>query len=129
VQRIYDDFTTKAAQGRRIPVTELREIAAGRVWSGIEAKERKLVDVFGGLDDAIKIAATRAHLKTGDYRVRRLPAQKGFLEELMTNFQSQTRQTMLKAELGEYYHQFEILQKVKTLNGIQARIPFEMEIQ
>ncbi|KAA9340560.1 signal peptide peptidase SppA [Adhaeribacter soli] len=129
VQRIYDDFTTKAAQGRRMPVTELQELAAGRVWSGIEAKERKLIDVYGGLDDAIKIAASQAKLKEGDYRVRRLPAQKSFFDELMKNMQGQTSAAWMRAELGEHYRHFETLKKVQTLQGIQARIPFEMEIQ
>jgi protease-4 len=129
VQRIYDDFTTKAAQGRNLPVAELRKIAAGRVWSGAEAKERKLVDVFGGLEDAIKLAASRAHLKTGDYRVRRLPAQKGFFAEFMTGLQDQTRASIVEAELGENYRYFESLKKLRNFQGIQARLPFELEIQ
>lgn len=129
VQRIYDDFTTKAAQGRKMPVAELQELAAGRVWSGIEAKERKLIDVYGGLDDAVKIAAKLAKIKEGDYRVRRLPAQKSFFEEMMSGFQNQTRTSFLQAELGEHYRHFEMLKKIKTLNGIQARIPFELEIE
>jgi protease-4 len=129
VQRIYDDFTSKAAQGRRIPVEELRKIAAGRVWSGSEAKERKLVDVFGGLEDAIKIAANRANLKTGDYRVRRLPAQKGFFAEFMSSFQDQARTSVLQAELGENYRYFESLKKIRSYQGVQARLPFEFEIQ
>ena len=129
VQRIYDDFTSKAAQGRKMPVAQLQQIASGRVWSGIEAKERGLVDVFGGLEDAVKIAAKAAKLKEGQYRVRRLPAQKSFMEQLMSGFQDQASVSVLKAEMGENYRYLQTIEKLKTLSGIQARMPFEMEIQ
>jgi len=129
VQRIYNDFTSKAAQGRKLPLPELQKIASGRVWSGIEAKEHKLVDVYGGLDDAIAIAAKCARLKKGDYRVRRLPAQKSFLEQFMTGFSTEARTSLLKTELGENYRYFEMVQKVKSMNGIQAKLPFELQIQ
>jgi protease-4 len=129
VERIYTDFTTKAAQGRNMPVAELQKIASGRVWSGIEAKEHGLIDVFGGLDDAVKLAATAAKLKEGEYRVRRLPAQKGFMEQLMSGFQDQARVSIIQTELGENYRYLQLVQKLKTINGIQARVPFQLEIQ
>lgn len=129
VQRIYDDFTTKAAKGRKLPLAELQKVASGRVWSGIEAKEHGLVDVFGGLDDAVVIAAKRANLKTGEYRVRRLPAQKSFFDQLMSSFNTQASAKLLQAELGENYRYFEMVQKVKNLQGIQAKLPFELVIQ
>src|SRR5688572_111071 len=129
VQRIYDDFTSKAAKGRNLPLPELQKVASGRVWSGIEAKEHGLIDVYGGLDDAITLAAKSANLKTGDYRVRRLPAQKSYFEQLMTNFSTETRISLLQAELGENYRYFEMVQKVKNLQGIQAKLPFELEIR
>lgn len=129
VQRIYDDFTSKAAKGRKMTLPALQKVASGRVWSGVEAKEIGLVDVYGGLDEAIAIAAKRANLKAGDYRVRRLPAQKSFFEQLMTNFNAEARASLLQAEMGENYRYFEMVQKVKTLNGIQAKLPFELEIR
>ncbi len=69
INRIYADFTTKAAAGRHMPVERLRRFASGRVWSGTEAKARGLVDVLGSFDDALRIAARRAKLKDGDYRI------------------------------------------------------------
>jgi protease-4 len=50
---IYDDFTTKAAEGRDMPIEEMRGLAKGRVWSGADAKRIGLVDKLGGLSDAI----------------------------------------------------------------------------
>src|SRR5690606_40231455 len=54
---IYETFTQKAAEGRGMSLDDLKAVASGRVWSGVEAKQRGLVDVFGTLDDAVAIAA------------------------------------------------------------------------
>jgi protease-4 len=62
LDRIYDDFTAKVAEGRRLPVDHVREIARGRVWTGADAKERGLVDELGGLGAATALAADRAGL-------------------------------------------------------------------
>ncbi|MDQ3292251.1 MAG: signal peptide peptidase SppA [Bacteroidota bacterium] len=128
VEKIYTDFTTKAAKGRDMPLTELQKIASGRVWSGIEAKERGLVDVLGGLEEAVKIAATRAKLGTS-YRIKKMPAQRSFFDELMGDVNQEVKTRSLRAELGELYPYFEQLQKVSRLQGIQARLPFDLKVQ
>ncbi|QNF31607.1 signal peptide peptidase SppA [Adhaeribacter swui] len=128
VEKIYTDFTSKAAKGRDMSLAELQKIASGRVWSGIEAKERGLVDVLGGLDEAIKIAAARANLKN-DYRLKKLPAQRSFLDELMGDATKEVKTRSMRAELGELYPYFEQLKKVSHLQGIQARLPFELKVQ
>jgi protease-4 len=66
LDRIYDDFTAKVADGRRLPVERVREIARGRVWTGADAHERGLVDDLGGLDTAIAVARHRAGLEPSD---------------------------------------------------------------
>src|SRR3546814_1129699 len=64
-----------------LTVEQIDEVARGRVWSGAQAKERGLVDAFGGLRDAIDDAATRAELgEESDYRVR-------YIEKMATPFQ------------------------------------------
>jgi len=128
VEKIYADFTTKAAQGRSMPVEQLREIASGRVWSGIEAKERGLVDVFGDLDDAVKIAAARAGLKD-EYRLKHLPVKQTFFAELMSGMETRISNHFLQAELGELYPHYENLKKIKQMEGIQARLPYNLDIQ
>ncbi|RNI29304.1 signal peptide peptidase SppA [Rufibacter latericius] len=128
VERIYNDFTTKAAQSRHMPVADLRKLASGRVWSGLEAKERGLVDVLGGMEQAIAIAARKAKLKEGEYRLRTLPAQKTFMDNLLSDTESQVKMYSLRQELGEmlpYYLQYK---RVMQMQGIQARLPFEIEI-
>ncbi|WP_210490734.1 signal peptide peptidase SppA [Rufibacter aurantiacus] len=128
VERIYDDFTTKAAQSRHMPVADLRKVASGRVWSGIEAKQRGLVDVMGGLDQAIAIAARKAKLKEGDYRLRTLPAQKSFMDNLFSDTESQMKAYFLRNELGDMLPYYQQYQRVIQMQGIQARLPFEIEI-
>ncbi|MBC3538640.1 signal peptide peptidase SppA [Rufibacter sediminis] len=128
VERIYDDFTTKAAKSRKMPVEELRKIASGRVWSGIEAKQRGLVDVLGGMEQAIAIAARKAKLKEGEYRLRTLPAQKSFMDNLLSDTESQVKMYSLRSELGEMLPYYQQYQRVLQMQGIQARMPFEIEI-
>ena len=131
VDRIYADFTAKAAQGRRMSVADLRAVASGRVWSGAEARTKGLVDRFGGLDDAIAVAARRANLETGDYSLRKLPARKTYLEELLKGFGGdEARARAVRAELGVLAPYYARIQQLAQLqNGVQARLPFDLEIQ
>ncbi|GEO04833.1 signal peptide peptidase SppA [Adhaeribacter aerolatus] len=128
VERVYEDFTAKAAKGRNMPVAQLRSLAAGRVWSGVEAKERGLVDVLGGLDQAIAIAAKRAGIEK-EYTLKKVPYQKTFLESFMSGMETSARMHFLKAELGEMYPFYEKAKKVQQLQGIQVRMPYDFNIQ
>src|SRR3546814_16928909 len=80
IEKGYRDFTGRVAKARDRTVEQIDEVARGRVWSGAQAKERGLVDAFGGLRDAIDDAATRADLgEESDYRVR-------YIEKIATPF-------------------------------------------
>jgi len=68
INHIYEEFTTKAAKARKTTPAKIDEVAQGRVWTGVQAKERGLVDRLGTYNDALKSAASRAKL-AGDYRV------------------------------------------------------------
>ncbi|MFB9862353.1 signal peptide peptidase SppA [Rufibacter immobilis] len=129
VDRIYEDFTTKAAQSRNMPVAELKKVASGRVWSGLEAKERGLVDVLGSLEDAIAIAARKAKLKEGDYRLRQLPVQKSFMQTLLSDTETQLKTYSMQKELGPLFPYYQQYKQVMQMQGVQARMPFELEIQ
>src|SRR3546814_3271420 len=81
IEKGYRDFTGRVAKARDRTVEQIDEVARGRVWRGAQAKERGLVDAFGGLRDAIDDAATRAELgEESDYRVR-------YIEKMATPFQ------------------------------------------
>ena len=73
LDRVYADFTGKAAHDRRMDVERLREVAKGRVWTGADAREHGLVDELGGLDEAIDLACDRAGLRRKDVELRTLP--------------------------------------------------------
>ncbi len=122
----YATFTSKAAEGRDVPVGEILEIASGRVWTGAQAQERKLVDILGGIDDAIHIAATKAGI-SDDYRVRYYPQPKPFLEELLGQLDGVTA-NKIDAELGDLRLWYQKYRKIESYHGSQARLPFEMQI-
>ena len=87
IDKGYRDFTGRVAQARGRSVGEIDAIARGRVWSGAQAKERGLVDQFGGLDDALADAASRAKLgKKGDYQVRYIEKTATPFERFFTRF-------------------------------------------
>jgi protease-4 len=129
INRIYADFTAKAAQGRNMPVERLRRFASGRVWSGTEAKARGLVDVLGSFDDALRIAARRAKLKDGDYKLQALPRQKSFAESLFSGMSEEMRLRMVREEMGPFYPVYEQYKKLSAMQGAQMRLPFELNIQ
>ena len=128
VDRVYSDFTSKAAAGRKLPVDSLRAIASGRVWTGTQGKAIGLVDQLGGLDDAIKLAAQSAKLKDGDYKLKYQPRKKPFFEKLMSSFGNE-EDARIQTQLGELAPYVKYVKKLKTLDGVQARLPFEMEIR
>jgi protease-4 len=136
VNDIYADFTSKAATGRHMPVERLRRIASGRVWSGTEGKKIGLVDVLGSYEDALKIAASRAHLRADDYEVQRLPHQKSSIEKFFSRFtsdddedQAAAEARLLQAKLGPLYPAVRQYQQLTQMRGVQARLPYELEIK
>jgi protease-4 len=128
VEEGYDDFTRKAAEGRSMTVEALREVASGRVWSGIEAKDRGLVDILGDFDDAIQIAAQKAGLEKDDYSVRYYPKQKNFLEEIVGKLEDDMEAKSMQAQFGPLYPYVNQLRQINNYRGIQARMPYELDI-
>ena len=124
--KIYEGFTSKAAQGRHMDVEQLRKVASGRVWTGTQAKERGLVDVLGGFNDAVSIAAKKAGI-ADDYKLKYYPRHKNFFAQWLQGMEESAKANTLKQELGEGYATYEQLKKVQHLQGTQARMPFEFQ--
>jgi protease-4 len=122
----YETFTGKAAEGRKVSIDDIKKVASGRVWTGAQATTHHLVDINGGFDDAVKIAAEKAGVKE-DYKLRFYPKQKSFLEQWMSESEEGAKTKALKSELGEYYIWYQQFQKIKTYQGAQARMPFELK--
>lgn len=133
VQKMIDDFyvnfVTIVAEGRGKSYEEVDAIAGGRVWAGSNALELGLIDMYGGLEKSIEVAAEMAGLE--NYRVQSLPA----LEDPMTAIMKQiTGGSMVRAdrilrrELGQEYRYYRKIQEIKNMNGIQAIMPYEIEL-
>lgn len=129
VERGYDLFTNRVAQGRGISQDSVKAIAEGRVWTGEQALKLGLVDELGDLQTAIKAAAKLA--KTTDYCVDQYPAPKSWMESLMASDSELTPDYMegqLRSLLGEYYDVFVQLRNVKQMNPVQAALPYQLRI-
>jgi protease-4 len=81
---IYGDFTQQVAQGRKLPLDKVRDIAKGRVWSGTDAHSRGLVDSLGGFWTAAGQAAALSGVRTDDMIFRVYPRPTGLLARLGT---------------------------------------------
>lgn len=128
VEETYNTFTSKAAQGRGMTIENLKAVASGRVWSGVEAKDRNLIDVFGGLEDAIQIAVNKVGIED-DYKVNYYPKQKNMLEQIMEDFGGEVKSSFMKNEFGQLTPYIQKLKELEELSGIQARMPFDYLIQ
>ena len=126
VERIYDNFITRVSEGRHMTKANVDSIAQGRVWSGADAKRIGLVDVFGGLDKAIEIAAKKAGL-TG-YRIQELPYQEDPFQKLMKQWSGDSEAAILQKTLGESYRYYQQLEHLRAMKSYQARLPYEIEL-
>ena len=124
----YELFLTRCSDGRGISMEKLDKIAQGRVWTGSTAKELGLVDELGGLDKALEIAIAKAGVDA--YTVMSYPKKEGFLESLMnTNPGNYIKGRMLNGKMSDMYRQFSIIENFDKIDRIQARVPFELNIQ
>ncbi|WP_186756961.1 signal peptide peptidase SppA [Echinicola salinicaeni] len=124
----YDTFIQRVADGRDMSKEAVLEVASGRVWSGMQAKEKGLVDVLGGLEDAIEIAAKKANIED-EYRVLYFPKQKSFIEQIMSELGTDIEAKYMNYRFGATYQTLQKMEKVKDMQGVMARMPFDMIIE
>jgi protease-4 len=126
IEQTYSDFVSKVASGRKMTEKTVDSIGQGRVWSGINAQEIGLVDSIGGLEVAIKGAADLANLE--NYSIRELPVLEDPYTRLISQLSGDIRMKFLKKELGETVRYFNMIEDIRSLSGIQARLPYSIEI-
>ncbi len=128
VENIYKTFVTRVATGRKMTFAQVDSIAQGRVWTGVDAQKLGLVDKIGGLDEAIVAAAKKANLK--DYKTKNFPEyEKNFGDFFGGMPFMQTREEVIKEEVGEEnYRMIEQIRRMSAQKGIQALMPFEINI-
>ncbi len=131
VDNFYDTFKTRVAEGRKMTVAQVDSIGQGRVWTGQRGKELGLVDEIGGLEDAIAGAAELAKLAVGDYRTVDYPEEESMLKQLMENLDGGAKAWVREEAFGDdvqLMHQFEAVRKARGMMGVQARMPFDLEV-
>ena len=127
VNRTYNDFTKRVAEGRNLSQTYVDSIGQGRVWTGEQAVKLKLVDKLGHLDDAIAEAARKANLR--EYKTVSYPEIKDGLMGLLDNSDEKIKTYLVKQELGQSYQYYQKIKEVSSMTGLQAKLPYEINIQ
>ncbi|MDE7476220.1 MAG: signal peptide peptidase SppA [Duncaniella sp.] len=122
VERGYDLFTRRCAEGRSMSQDSIKMIGEGRVWDGREALRLGLVDELGGLNDAI--AAMAAHLNVESYTISAYPdiRQKWYAPLLEAG--SELKASFVRSELGEMAPVYETLERIRTMSTLQCRMDF-----
>jgi protease-4 len=126
VNRGYEIFVKRCADGRKKTPAQIKAIAEGRVWTGEDAKKIGLVDKIGGLNDAIAMAAKKAKLSA--YQVKTYPEKENFMTRLMKDFNSTIETRIMKGQLGEKYEVLKQIKQIESYNGIQAVMPFNVSM-
>ena len=128
VDKVYTRFTSLVAEGRNLPIEKVLDIAAGRVWTGVQAQEIGLVDALGGLNNAIALAAEKADLE--NYRIHEVTSVEDPFTALLSQFGAKVKASILSSEMGsEAYLQYNKVKNVISQNGIMAMMPYEISFE
>ena len=133
IDKIYDTFLSRVAEGRKMTKEQVHEVAQGRVWTGVMAKEVGLVDELGGLEKAIEIAAKEANIT--EYKLKEYPKVKDQLELIVnkmsgnTSFQSKVKEMAKYTGFESYAHYLSEFEKFGTKHSVQAIMPFDISVK
>jgi protease IV len=131
VDWIYDEFTHKVSEARKLDLVTVQEIAQGRVWSGSEALKLGLVDEIGGLSAAVRFAAEQANLGER-FRVVEVPRKKQFAEALNEALEGKRREQAVGGPFGallqQAHGQLSTLNQFNDPKSIYARMPFDLAL-
>ncbi|HSG67791.1 MAG TPA: signal peptide peptidase SppA, partial [Bacteroidales bacterium] len=126
VENVYDLFLQRVSDNRSMATEDVDRIGEGRVWSGVDAKGIDLIDEFGGLYDAIAVAAEISGLEK--YRLMELPVQIDPIEQLINELTAGVHTRVLKAEMGPFYRDYMQAKSALRWEGVQARLPFMLQV-
>ncbi len=129
IDRIYLDFKTRVADGRKKSLDYIDSIAQGRVWTGSRAIQIGLADAIGGQDQAIAEAAKLAGLK--EYKVRTYPEEKTLIEYILQQVPDELSSSSIEKEIGkDEYMIFKRIKALKEESGqAKSRLPFDFIIR
>ena len=120
INRGYELFTLRCAEGRNMSQDSIKAIAEGRVWDGITAKKIGLVDELGSLDDALESLAKENGYKK--YQIKNYPDSKSTFWDILLDLNSQMKMNLIKSEIGSYYPAYRQLKQISDMDRIQARM-------
>ncbi len=126
VDDTYENFISLVAEGRGKSYEEIDAIAGGRVWSATDALDLGLIDMFGGLDKSIEVAAKMAGLD--GYRVQSLPKLDDPFTALIKELTGDARMKAIEKELGSEFIHYKNIQNIREMHGLQAIIPYHIEL-
>ena len=126
VENTYDTFLERVADGRGMTKVQVDEVGQGRVWTGENGNNIGLTDLFGGVNDAVKMAAEMCNLE--HYRVVQLPEIEDPLEKFLKELGTQAQMQIALKELGPHYKTFQTFKTITESRGIMARLPYSLEI-
>lgn len=127
IEETYALFVSRVADGRKMESAAVDSIGQGRVWSGENALNIGLVDELGGLDKAVEMAADLAGLE--NYRTVSLPELSDPFTEMLKGGSDNARTWFLKRELGEAWIYYDRIAKLRQMNGLYARMPYDVTIR
>ena len=123
VNRGYELFVSRCAEGRNVPVDSIKAIAEGRVWDGTSAAQLGLVDKLGGLDMAIAEMAADLEI-SDDYYVKEYPKVKFKWWEELFEISKSVKAMVMKNELGETMKYYNTIKDLNEIDHIQCRMDF-----
>lgn len=127
INKGYELFTSRVAQGRGMKQDDVKKIAEGRVWTGEQGLEIGLVDQLGTLDDAIAEAAKAAKIEK--YSTGRYPEPEPWYSSLLNKTKTGYLDGQMRQMLGEYYTAFSLIRTISQKDPIQARLPYDLNIK
>ncbi len=127
VDDAYENFISLVAESRGKSYEKIDAIAGGRVWSGTDALDLGLIDIFGGLNKSIEVAAEMAGLET--YRIQSLPKLDDPFTALMKELTGGARMKAMEKELGRDYIHYKNIQSIREMRGLQSIVPFDIELK
>ncbi len=122
VNKGYELFTGRVAQGRHMQQDSVKAIAEGRVWTGEQAVKIGLVDHLGNLNDAVAAAAKAAKIEK--YSVGRYPEPSPWYASMLNTKKADYMDSQMRSALGDFYPAFSLIRDIKSQNPIQARMTF-----
>ena len=127
INRGYDLFTQRVADGRGISQDSVKVIAEGRVWTGEQGLKIGLVDELGNLDQAVAYAAQQAQLQK--YRTVAYPAPENPFGQLLNEKKDGYLSSHLRSIMGEGYDAITFMSNIQTMDRVQARIPYIFNVK